>query len=137
MRYKYTSKKDNELITNIIDCRNDRFIAAHIAATILRNHVSLAIDIADPKAWDTPKGFYDIEADISVEEALIWAGQYDCPVVLFLHDIDCEDFEIEQMQVMAEACYSAVRSAEGMPFFGFIPGVTNGYRDGRLARRIA
>lgn len=125
------------MIANIIDCRNDRFIAAHIAATVLRSHVSLAMDVVDPKAWDTPKGFYDIEADISVEDAVIWAAQYECPVVLFLHDIGSDDFEVEQMQVMAEACYSAVRAAEGMPFFGFIPGVINGYSDGRLSRGIA
>ena len=116
------------MITNIIDCRNNRFVGARIAATVMQSDYSMATDFHDPTDMRDTSSFYDIETDITVEDAVIWAGQYQCDVVLFLHDWACGDVDSELALVQFEATYSALRLALGLPVFGYLPGAMNAYQ---------
>ncbi len=122
------------MITNIIDCRDNRFVGAHVAASVVQSEYALAIDYPDASGLSKMSPFYDVETDISVEDAVIWAGQYQCDVVLFLHDRDCVDFDSDLTFVQIEATYAALRKAEGLPYYGYIPGVVDGFRDRDMFR---
>jgi hypothetical protein len=122
------------LITNIIDCRDNRFVGAHIAASVVQSEYALATDYDDFTGRSRSSPFYDVETDISVEDAVIWAGQYQCDVVLFLHDRNCEDFDSDLILVQIEATYAALRKAEGLPYYGYIPGVVDGFRQANMFR---
>lgn len=125
---------DTDLITNIIDCRDSRFVGAHIAASVVQSEYALATDYEDLTGLSQSSPFYDVETDISVEDAVIWAGQYQCAVVLFLHDRDCQDFDSDLILVQIEATYAALRKAQGLPAYGYIPGVVDGFRDRQMFR---
>ncbi len=116
------------MITNIIDCRNNRFVGARIAATVMQSDYSMATDFHDPTDMRETSSFYDIETDIMVEDAVIWAGQYQCDVVLFLHDRACGDVDSELALVQFEATYSALRHALGLPVYGYLPGAMNAFQ---------
>lgn len=122
------------MITNIIDCRDNRFLGARIAASVMQSDYSMATDFHDPTDISDPLSFYDVETDISVEDAVIWAGQYQCAVVLFLHDFGCADFDGDLMSAQIEATYSALRRAQGLPVYGYLPGVVDGFRDRQIFR---
>jgi hypothetical protein len=122
------------LITNIIDCRDNRFVGAHIAASVMQSDYSLANDFPDPADKSETSSFYDVETDIAVEDAVIWAGQYQCAVVLFLHDRNCVDFDSDLMLVQIEATYSALRRAQGLPVYGYLPGAVNAFRPAAMLR---
>lgn len=122
------------MITNIIDCRDHRFVGAHVAASVVQSEYSLANDYPDFSDMTDCSPFYDVETDISVEGAVIWAGQYQCDVVLFLHDRDCSDFDSDLILVQIEATYAALRKAEGLPYYGYIPGVVDGFRERQMFR---
>jgi hypothetical protein len=116
------------MITNIIDCRDNRFVGARIAATVMQSDYSMATDFHDPTDMHDTSSFYDVETDITVEDAVIWAGQYQCDVVLFLHDRACADIDSELSLVQFEATYSALRQARGLPVFGYLPGAMNAFQ---------
>lgn len=122
------------MITNIIDCRDSRFVGAHIAASVVQSEYALATDYDDFSGMSRSSPFYDVETDISVEDAVIWAGQYQCDVVLFLHDQDCVDFDSDLILVQIEATYSAHRMSQGLPAYGYIAGVVDGFRDRQMFR---
>jgi hypothetical protein len=122
------------MITNIIDCRDNRFVGARIAASVTQSDYSMATDFHDPAEMAEPSSSYDVETDITVEDAVIWAGQYQCAVVLFLHDRDCEDFDSDLMLVQIEATYSALRRAQGLPVYGYLPGAVNAFRPAAMLR---
>ena len=122
------------MITNIIDCRDNQFVGARIAASVMQSDYSLATDFHDPDDISAAVSFYDVETDISVEDAVIWAGQYPCAVVLFLHDFGCGDFDGDLISAQIEATYSALRRADGLPYLGYIPGVVDGFRDRQMFR---
>ena len=122
------------MITNIIDCRDHRFVGAHVAASVVQSEYALATDYPDFSGMSDASPFYDVETDISVENAVIWAGQYQCDVVLFLHDRQCRDFDSDLILVQIEATYAALRKAEGLPYYGYIPGVVDGFRQASMFR---
>lgn len=122
------------MITNIIDCRDHRFVAAHVAASVVQSEYALATDYPDFSGMSDASPFYDVETDISVEDAVIWAGQYQCDVVLFLHDRNCQDFDSDLILVQIEATYAALRKAEGLPYYGYILGVVGGFRQANMFR---
>ena len=116
------------MITNIIDCRDNRFVGARIAASVMQSDYSMATDFHDPTDMRDALSFYDVETDITVEDAVMWAGQYQCDVVLFLHDRACEDVDSELALVQFEATYSALRQSLGLPVFGYLPGAMNAFQ---------
>jgi hypothetical protein len=122
------------MITNIIDCRDNRFVGAHVAASVVQSEYAFATDYEDLSGLSRSSPFYDVETDISVEDAVIWAGQYQCAVVLFLHDRDCQDFDSDLILVQIEATYAALRKAQGLPAYGYTPGVVDGFRDRQMFR---
>ena len=122
------------MITNIIDCRDNRFVGARIAATVMQSDYSMATDFHDPTDMRDTSSFYDVETDITVEDAVIWAGQYQCDVVLFFHDRACGDVDSELALVQFEATYSALRHAQGLPVFGYLPGAMNAFRQAKKLR---
>lgn len=122
------------MITNIIDCRDNRFVGAHVAASVVQSEYALATDYTDFSGMSDTSPFYDVETDISVEDAVIWAGQYQCDVVLFLHDRQCRDFDSDLILVQIEATYAALRKSEGLPYYGYIPGAVDGFRERKMFR---
>ena len=124
------------MITNIIDCRDHRFVGAHVAASVVKSEYALATDYPDLSGTSDTSPFYDVETDISVEDAMIWAGQYQCDVALFLHDRQCRDFDSDLIFVHTEATYAALRKAESLPYYGYIPGVVDGFRDRQMFRAM-
>jgi hypothetical protein len=122
------------MITNIIDCRDNRFVGAHIAASVVQSEYALATDFEDLSGLSRSSPFYDVETDISVEDAVIWAGQYQCAVVLFLHDRDCVDFDNDLIFAQIEATYEVLRRSHGLPAYGYIPGVVDGFRERQMFR---
>jgi hypothetical protein len=88
----------------------------------------------DPAELAEPSSSYDVETDITVEDAVIWAVQYQCAVVLLLNDRDCEDFDSDLMLVQIEATYSALRRAQGLPVYGYLPGAVNAVRPAAMLR---
>ena len=124
------------MITNIIDCRDNRFVGARIAASVMQCDYSMATDFHDPTDMRETSSFYDVETDITVEDAVIWAGQYQCDVVLFLHDRACADFDSDLALVQIEATYSSLRQARGLPVFGYLPGAMNAFRPAKQLRGL-
>jgi hypothetical protein len=122
------------LITNIIDCRDNRFIGAYVAASVVQSGYALATDYEDLSGLSRSSPFYNVETDISVEDAVIWAGQYQCAVVLFLHDLGCKDFDSDLILAQVEATYAVLRKAQGLPAHGYIPGVVDGFRNRQMFR---
>jgi hypothetical protein len=100
----------------------------------VQSEYALATDYPDFSGMSDASPFYDVETDISVEDAVIWAGQYQCDVVLFLHDRSRQDFDSDLILVQIEATYAALRKSEGLPYYGFIPGVVDGFRQGNMFR---
>jgi hypothetical protein len=109
---------------------------ARIAASVMQSDYSMATDFHDPTDMRDTSSFYDVETDITVEDAVIWAGQYQCDVVLFLHDRACADFDSDLALVQIEATYSALRQAQGLPVFGYLPGAMNAFRPAKQLRGL-
>ena len=124
------------MITNIIDCRNNRFVGARIAASVMHSDYSTATDFHDPTDMRDTSFFYDVETDITLEDAVNWTGQYQCDVVLFLHDIFCADFDSDLALVQIEATYSSLRQSRGLPVFGYLPGAMNAFRPAKQLRGL-